>query len=98
MEEDPRVSTRMLSEWLDIPKSTVHISILTQGLSLRCVTSVWVPHELSDQNKTTRVNCAKNIRKVFHRDGLDNIFNKLAVQDEFCIYFKGRSQKARNKC
>ena len=87
----------MLSELLDIPKSTVH-SILTQDLSLRWITSVWVPHELSEQNKATRVNCAKHIRRVFHHEAFDNVFNKLAVQDESWISFKGRSRKARNKC
>ena len=94
----------MLSEWFDtsITKLTVY-SILTRNLSLRSVTYEWVLHELSDQSKETRVNRTKHVCKVFHRQGLDNIFHKLTVQDESYesyesrICFKGRSRKALNK-
>lgn len=81
LEDDCKTSVRELADCLDIGKSSVH-EILTQDLHLRNVSSVWVPHQLTEANKETRVNCAKSIRRAFFREGMESFCNKLAVQDE----------------
>ena len=85
--EDPRASLRTPADCLDIPKSTVHTRtdrvaigpcvhiILHEDLHLRNMSSVWMPHELTEQNKLSRVNSAEHIRHLFSR-------NKMVVADE----------------
>ena len=72
--------------------------ILTQDLHMRNVSSVWVPHQLSNANKETRVNCAKSIRRSFFREGMESFFKKLVVQDETWVYLSGQRSKRKNRC
>ena len=78
-------------------KLTMH-SILIQNISLHCVTFVWILDELSDLNKQTHVNCAKQMCTEFYYKGLDNIYNKLAIHDESWIFLNRRSWKFSNRC
>lgn len=95
--EDRRVSIRELADWLEIGKSTVH-EILISDLKLQNVASVWVPHELQEKHKLLRVNCAKQIRRVFFREGMDEFIDKLAVQDETWVYLNPVPCKQSNRC
>ena len=97
VDEDCHVSVRYLAAFLNIGKSTVH-EILTQDLELRNVSSVWVPHNLSDENKACRVNCAEQIRRLFLQEGMDAFCDKLVVQDETWVYLKGQENKQQNRC
>ena len=92
LEEDPRISVREIADCLKIDHKSVH-RILTSDLQLRKVCSVWVPHDLTDDQRQARVKCAKQIRKVFRQRGMDNILNCLATEDETWIYLEGK--KAR---
>ena len=56
--EDCQVSVRELADYLNIGKSIVH-RMPTEDLGWHNVASVWIPHALSDQQKLSRVNCAK---------------------------------------
>ena len=69
IKEDCQMSTRFLAECLDVGKSTVH-EILVQDLQLRNLSGVWVPHELGEEHKASRVNCAKHIRRLFFQEGM----------------------------
>lgn len=93
---DCRLSVRDLEQYLDIPKSTVH-EILTEDLSLRNVSSVWIPHNLSQQNRISRVDCARHIRELYFAEGLECLCSKLAVQDETWVYLKGQRNKLQNR-
>ena len=95
--DDCHVSVRFLAACLNIGKSTVH-EILTQDLALRNVSSVWVPHNLSEENKACRVNCAKQIRRLFFQEGMEAFCDKLVVQDETWVYLKGQQNKQQNRC
>ena len=89
------MSVRELADACEIDKSTVH-RILRKDLGLRNVASVWVPHELSDLNKQNRVNCAENLRRHFHQEGMESFCNKYAVQDETWVYLKGQPRKQQS--
>lgn len=95
--DDNRVTVRQLSEWLEVSKTTIH-EILTEDLKLRNVSCVWVPHELQDNHKLLRVNCAKQIRRIYFREGLDALCNKLAIQDETWFYLNPQVKKQSNRC
>ena len=97
VEVDCKITVRELAEHLTLGKSTVH-EILVQDLQMRNVSSVWVPRVLSEDNKRTRVNCAKHIRRLFFREGMESFCNKLAVQDETWVYFEARPTKQQNRC
>jgi hypothetical protein len=96
LEIDCQMSVRELADACEIDKSTVH-RILRKDLGLRNVASVWVPHELSDLNKQNRVNCAENLRRHFHQEGMESFCNKYAVQDETWVYLKGQPRKQQNR-
>ena len=95
--EDCKTSVRELAECLELGKSSVH-EILTQDLHLRNVSSVWVPHQLSEDNKRNRVNCARSIRNLFIREGMESLCDKLVVQDETWVYLSGQPCKQKNRC
>lgn len=95
--EDPRQSVRELADCLEVDFKTVH-RILTEDLQLRNVCSVWVPHDLTADQRQVRVNCAKQIRKVFSSRGLEDILNCLVVEDETWLHLDGKSSKADNRC
>ncbi|CAG0892459.1 unnamed protein product [Darwinula stevensoni] len=61
VEEDPKVSTQMLYDFfLDMPMSAVH-NILTEDLHLHWVTSVWVPHQLPEDNQRAKNDSEKSV-------------------------------------
>ena len=97
LEDDCKTTVRELADCLEIGKTSV-FEILTEDLHLRNVSSVWVPHLLSDANKEARVNCAKSIRTLFYREGIESFCNKLVVEDETWVYLSGQRSKQRNRC
>ena len=92
VEADYKIMVRELAKYLNLGKSAVH-KILVQDLQMCNVSSMWVSHVLSEDNKCTRVNCAKHIRRLFFREGMESFCNKLAVQDKTWVYFEGRPTK-----
>uniref|UniRef100_A0A1I8IJZ2 SAP domain-containing protein n=1 Tax=Macrostomum lignano TaxID=282301 RepID=A0A1I8IJZ2_9PLAT len=97
VEEDPKVSVRDLADFLEVGKTTVH-EILTEDLHLRNVSAVWVPHALSEENKTARINCAKQIRRLFYNEGMENFCDKYVVEDETWVYLNNTGTKQNNRC
>ena len=92
IKEDCQMSTHFLAECLDVGKSTVH-EILVQDLQLRSLSGVWLPHELGEEHKASRVNCAKHIRRLFFQEGMEGFCSKLVVQDETWVYLSGQPSK-----
>lgn len=97
VKEDPKVSVRDLADFMEVGKSTVH-EILTEDLQLRNVSAVWVPHTLSEENKVARVNCAKQIRRIFHTEGMTSFCNKYVVEDETWVYLNNTGTRQNNRC
>lgn len=65
---------------------------------LHNVCSVWIPHNLTDIHKETRVNCAKHIRRLFFAEGMDSFCNKLVVQDETWFDLEVLPTEQQNRC
>jgi hypothetical protein len=97
LDEDCQISTRQLADFTGISK-TAAFEIVTQDLQLRNVSAVWIPHNLSDANRVSRVNCAKEIRRLFFQEGMSSFCNKLVVQDETFVYLHGLPNKQQNRC
>ena len=63
LEEDCKTSVRELADCLDIGKSSA-FEILTLDLHMRNMSSVSVPHQLSNANKEIRVHCEKSVGRL----------------------------------
>lgn len=97
LNEDPKCTVRELAEWCDHSSTTIH-RILKEDLQRRNVSCTWVPHVLSDDHKVLRINCAKQIRRLFFREGKAAFCNRLVVHDESWFYLKGQPCRASNRC
>ena len=84
LEVNPRMSVREIVDNLSLPRSTVH-RILKVHLKFRNVYSVWVPHVLSDDNKRQRIQCCKDIVKLFRTNARSFLGSHYLVQDESWI-------------
>ncbi|CAG0897114.1 unnamed protein product [Darwinula stevensoni] len=67
---DYPVNSRELAEWFAVSKSTIH-EVLTQDLQLRNEASVWVPRQLTEDNKAVRINGVTHIWGIFSREGME---------------------------
>lgn len=95
IEENPRYSSRQLAETLGISKDTV-VKILRESLNMRKLCSVWVPHDLTAENKQKRIDSARTILETLQR--LGNLANSLyAVEDESWFAFNPTLPKQENK-
>lgn len=93
IEDNPKLSSRDIEDEVGVGQSTI-LRILHEDLNLRSVCSVWVPHELTLENKQQRVNCAKHIRhSLLHTDWR----NTYAVEDETFISFVPHHSKVQNR-
>ena len=63
VDEDPHIGIDNIATIVDISHSSVH-TILEQHLRLRKISSRWVPHELTQEQRQRRVNmCTENLAK-----------------------------------
>lgn len=93
--EDPHLSSRDLAEQLSSDHSTI-LRILRENLQLRWVCSVWVPHNLTDEQRQVRVNCATQLRRVLL--GMkEERYNLYAVQDETWVSWDAHGTKTDNR-
>ena len=97
MEDDPKLSCRELAEIMEIDHMSV-FRILTEQLKMRSVCCVWVPHELTEDKKRARINCAKHIRSTILAMGLEKAYDCLVSVDETWLNLKGRPSKLQNRC
>ena len=95
IEQDSRMSTRDLSELLNVDNATIH-RILTEELSLHYVCSVWIPHQLTAKNMELRVGSAKAIRKCLHSLKAAK-FDRYVVTDETWVTFDPQHTKTESK-
>ena len=94
--ENPKQSLRVLSEVVGISKEAVR-RILHDHLQLRKVCSVWVPYRLSDANKIARVECARQLIRIFDDNSLEDCLRLWATEDETWVLFDGLETKQQNK-
>ena len=97
LQQNPRMSTRSLADELQISKQTVN-RILIEDLKMRKLCSVWVPHELTAQNKLQRIESATLILQRLEQLGEDAAKRLYAVEDETWVNFDPMLPKQENKC
>lgn len=79
--ENSRLSCSDIASTLSIPKTCVY-EILTKTLNLRNVYAVWVPHDLSESNKSARITCCKELIKLFNDRGFQYMCSNYVIEDE----------------
>jgi hypothetical protein len=94
--ENPKQSLRVLAQVLGISKDAVR-RILLDHLDLRKVCSVWVPYRLSDANKIARVECARQLIRIFEDNSLEECLRLWATEDETWVLFDSLETKQQNK-
>ncbi|CAF3193008.1 unnamed protein product, partial [Rotaria sp. Silwood2] len=63
LNDDPHISIDLIAGILDISHSSV-VTILKQYLSFKKISSQWVPHELTQEQRQRRVDvCTENLQK-----------------------------------
>lgn len=82
IEDDPCLTSRELSDIFQISKDTV-LRILRDDLNFKCVSTKWVPHELSEMNKTNRVTCCENLIEKYE---LRAASKRIIITDEKWFY------------
>ena len=84
---NPRMTTRQVAAEVSLPPTTV-FRILTEDLGFKNLLSVLVPHNLSDSNKSQRVECCRELLKLFQDHGENHLGSRLFVQDESWFYWE----------
>jgi len=93
IEENNRLSCNDLSQLTGIDCDAVN-RILTRDLHKKNLCCKWLPHELSEQNKETRVECCRTmIERYSRRRSRETI----VVIDEKWVYFKDTPAKENNR-
>uniref|UniRef100_A0A7I5EEK2 HTH_48 domain-containing protein n=1 Tax=Haemonchus contortus TaxID=6289 RepID=A0A7I5EEK2_HAECO len=77
---DPHQTTRELAVRFNCSNSTIHEHLLAIGKTNRC--GKWVPHQLSDANKATRVAMAGILLRRCKNSGF---FNSVVTSDEMYL-------------
>ena len=63
LDEHPNSSVRVISCGLTLPRSTVY-DILTKNLGLRKFKSKWIPHMLTDEQKSRRISLSRDLLSI----------------------------------
>ena len=92
VDDDCHISTRQIEESVDVSHGSV-LNIHHDHLKLKNLCSRWVPHELTQQNKDQRVQCATAWIENFHSTEI----RKLVFIDEKGFYLRSVGTKSSNK-
>lgn len=95
VEDDPHISIREISETYALSYGTVE-RILRDDLKLKKVAARWIPHLLTEAEKKRRVDCSKQLLKMFGPDGPKRLCD-VVTGDETWMSFYGIPNKRSNK-
>jgi [histone H3]-lysine36 N-dimethyltransferase SETMAR len=84
VKEDRRITIRQLAQELNVNYESVR-TILHESLGLRKLTSRWIPHLLSDEQKQSRVSWCKFMLDKFD-GGRSKLVSEIITADETWIY------------
>jgi [histone H3]-lysine36 N-dimethyltransferase SETMAR len=91
---DPHISIDLIAEVLDISHGSVD-TILKQHLQLKKVSSRWVPHELTPEQRQKRIDiCQENLRKF--ESGEWRLCD-VVTGDETWIYYRNIESKQKSR-
>ena len=95
IKRDCQMSCSDIADELEIPKICVY-RILIGVLDLRNVYSQWIPHKLNERNKAARVQCCKDLPKIFREKGMEYILSHYGVDDETWVNCSEKSKMTSN--
>ena len=83
LKTDIRLTCGELAREVGVSRGSAH-TILTSSLNMRCIAARWVPHCLSDDQKTDRMDIAKTLLKRYIKKG-EHFLNRRVAIDETWI-------------
>ena len=95
VEQDARLSVKDIASCTGISKGSVQ-TILKKRLDLRKVCARWVPHLLTEEQKTQRLKCARELLKTYK--GCNSlVISNLLTGDETWVHMFEPQRRADNK-
>ena len=95
VEQDARLSVKDIASCTGISKGSVQ-TILKKGLDLRKVCARWVPHLLTEEQKTQRLKCARELLKTY-KGCYSRVISNLLTGDETWVQMFEPQRRAYNK-
>ena len=95
VEKDARLSVKDIASCSGISEDSMQ-TILKKGLDLRKVCARWVPHLLTEEQKTQRLKCARELLETYKGCNSRVISNLLAC-DETWVHMFEPQRRADNK-
>ena len=95
VEQDARLSVKDIVSCTGISESSVQ-TILKKRLDLRKVCARWVPHLLTEEQKTQCLKCAWELLKTY-KDCNSQVIYNLLTGDETCVHMFEPQRRADNK-
>ena len=80
VEQDARLSVKDIASCTGISEGSVQ-TVLKKRLDLRKVCARWVPHLLTEEQKTQRLKCARELLKTY-KDCNSRVISDLLTGDE----------------
>ena len=95
VEQDARLSVKDIASCTGIPEDSVQ-TILKKHLDLRKVCARWVPHLLTEEQKTQRLKCAQEFLKTY-KGCNSRVISNLLIGDEILVHMFESQRRADNK-
>ena len=95
VEQDARLSVKDIASCTGISEGSVQ-TILKKRLDLRKVCARWAPHLLTEEQKTQRLKCARELLKTY-KGCNSRVISNLLTGDETWIYMFELQRRADNK-
>ena len=84
VEQDVRLSVRDIASYTGISEGSVQ-TILKKRLDLRKICARWVPHLLTEEQKTQRIKCARELLKTY-KGCNSQVISNLLTGDETWVH------------
>ena len=95
VEQHARLSVKDIAGCTSISEGSVQ-TILKKRLDLRKVCARWVPHLLTEEQKTQRLKCARKFLKTY-KGCYSWVISNLLTDDETCVHIFEPQRRADNK-
>ena len=95
VEQDARLSVRDIASCTGVSEGSVQ-TILKKRLDLRKVCARWVPHLLTEEQKTQRLKCARELLKTY-KGCNSQVISNLLTGDETWVHMFEPQRRADNK-
>ena len=95
LEEDPHISLVEIANAVGVSTGTAH-TIVRDNLQFRKICARWVPHALTQAQKTKRVQCAQKLLSDFDRTDSRSLF-EIVTGDETWVCYSEPLSKEANK-